>query len=157
MSAIKQILNTQWITYKFHSYKHISWSKNYAEEASIQLGVDIARIFKTLILEWDGIFYCCVVWWNQQLDLKKMANIVWAKKMILPLEDIVKKQTGYIFGWVSPIGQKKKIITYIDIDCNLFDTIYVSAGSHWKELEISPKDLIFICEWIREDIKQTKV
>ena len=78
-----------------------------ATHVAEQLGEDIARVFKTLVLRGDktGLFVC-VVPGNKEVNLKRAAKIsgnksaeMIAVKELLPL-------TGYIRGGCSPIGMK---------------------------------------------------
>jgi Cys-tRNA(Pro)/Cys-tRNA(Cys) deacylase len=50
--------------------------------------------------------------------------------------------TGYVRGGCSPIGMKKFFPTYIDESAQLFDDIYVSAGTRGIQLKINSNDLL---------------
>lgn len=114
-----------------------------ASHVAEQLGEDLDRVFKTLVLRGDrnGLFVC-VVPGSMEVDLKVAAHISGNKncamihvKEILPL-------TGYIRGGCSPIGMKKPLPTFIHESALLWDTIYVSAGVRGLQLCLAPQDLI---------------
>ena len=114
-----------------------------ASHVAQQLGEDLDRVFKTLVLRGDknGLFVC-VVPGSMEVDLKVAARISGNKncamihvKELLPL-------TGYIRGGCSPIGMKKPFPTFIHESALLWDTIYVSAGVRGLQICIQPQALI---------------
>ena len=114
-----------------------------ASHVAEQLGEDIDRVFKTLVLRGDksGPFVC-VIPGSLEVDLKVAARISGNKncemlhvKELLPL-------TGYIRGGCSPIGMKKQFPTFVHESALLYDMIYVSAGVRGLQLCLSPEDLI---------------
>ena len=114
-----------------------------ASHVAAELGEDLDRVFKTLVLRGDksGPFVC-VIPGSLEVDLKVAAKISGNKncemlhvKELLPL-------TGYIRGGCSPIGMKKQFPTFIHESALLYDTIYISAGIRGLQLCLSPQDLI---------------
>ena len=114
-----------------------------ASHVAEQLGEDLDRVFKTLVLRGDrnGLFVC-VVPGSMEVDLKVAARISGNKscamihvKELLPL-------TGYIRGGCSPIGMKKPYPTFIHESALLWDTIYISAGVRGLQIGIEPQALI---------------
>ena len=114
-----------------------------ASHVAEQLGEDLDRVFKTLVLRGDknGLFVC-VVPGSTEVDLKVAARISGNKscamihvKELLPL-------TGYIRGGCSPIGMKKKFPTYIEASCMQYDKMTISAGMRGCQLMLEPKALV---------------
>ena len=114
-----------------------------ASHVAEQLGEDLDRVFKTLVLRGDknGLFVC-VMPGSLEVDLRIAARISGNKncamihvKELLPL-------TGYIRGGCSPVGMKKTLPTFIHESALLYDTIYISAGVRGLQLCLSPQDLI---------------
>ncbi len=114
-----------------------------ASHVAEQLGEDLDRVFKTLVLRGDrnGLFVC-VMPGSLEVDLRVAARISGNKncamihvKELLPL-------TGYIRGGCSPIGMKKPFPTFVHESALLYETIYVSAGIRGLQLCLSPQDLI---------------
>ena len=111
-----------------------------AQHVADELGEDINRVFKTLVLrgERTGLFVC-VVPGNCEVDLKKAASAAGDKKA--EMKELLPT-TGYIRGGCSPVGMKKLLPTYFHSTATDFDTIYVSAGVRGMQLKISPTALI---------------
>lgn len=56
--------------------------------------------------------------------------------------DVVRKQTGFAIGGVSPYGLKREIPIFIDRDLLQHDLVWAAAGSSHAVFSISPHDLV---------------
>ena len=123
-------------------YAHDPASESYGLEAAEKLGVPEARVFKTLVVSLDGRELAVgVVPVSAMLNMKQIAKAAGAKKAAMAAPADVERATGYVLGGVSPLGQKKRLRTYIDASATGFATIYVSAGRRGLEIELAPHDL----------------
>ena len=107
-----------------------------------KIGTDAEKVFKTLVAKGDknGINIFCVPV-TAELNLKKAALASGNKKIeMIKVKDLFPV-TGYIRGGCSPIGMRKNFPTYIEETIQLFDKIFVSAGTRGMQISISPMDL----------------
>ncbi|MDE7407253.1 MAG: Cys-tRNA(Pro) deacylase [Muribaculaceae bacterium] len=114
-----------------------------ADHVAEELGEDINRVFKTLVLHGDKAgYFVCVVPGNCEVDLKKAARAAGAKKAdLIPMKDLLPL-TGYMRGGCTSIGMKKQFPTFFHVTALNFDTIYVSAGQRGLQLCLDPRQLI---------------
>lgn len=121
-----------------------------ADHVAEELGEDINRVFKTLVLhgEKSGHFVC-VIPGNMEVDLKKAAKVAGAKKAEMIHVKELLPLTGYIRGGCSPIGMKKPFPTFFHSSVLDYDFIYVSAGVRGLQLKIDPRQLVqFSCSFL---------
>lgn len=114
-----------------------------AEHVADELGEDVNRVFKTLVLHGDRSgYFICVIPGNAEVDLKAAARVAGAKKAeMIPMKELLPL-TGYIRGGCSPIGMKKQFPTFFHTTVLDYDSIYVSAGQRGLQLKIDPQLLI---------------
>jgi Cys-tRNA(Pro)/Cys-tRNA(Cys) deacylase len=111
-------------------------------EAAQALGVSAERVFKTLLADVDGTLVVAVVPVVGSLDLKALATARGGKRAGMAASAAAERATGYVIGGISPLGQRRKLPTVVDLSATGFDTVYVSAGRRGLDLELSPMDLI---------------
>ncbi len=128
-------------------YNAITYQVDEADLSAIHvaksLQQDIAKVFKTLVLEGDktGFIVACIPG-AEEVNLKKLASASGNKKCaMIPMKNILNI-TGYIRGGCSPIGMKKQFPTFIHQTATEFDSIYISAGVRGMQVEINPTDLM---------------
>ena len=139
------------ISFEVHQYEHDPAVQAYGEEAAEAMGADASRVFKTLLIALNGEsrnLAVAIVPVSSQLNLKAAASGFGAKKAKMADTRIAQNVTGYILGGISPLGQKKHLPTIIDESALTFESIFVSAGRRGLEIELSAKDLQFICKAI---------
>jgi Cys-tRNA(Pro)/Cys-tRNA(Cys) deacylase len=134
------------VPFALHEFGHEPGERNYGAAAAEALGADPDQVFKTLLASVEGIappgIAVGIVPVSGQLSLKELAHAVGGKRAEMCDPTVAQRVTGYVVGGISPFGQKRLLPTAIDETCQLFDTIYVSAGKRGWDIEIDPDDVI---------------
>ena len=133
------------VAHTLHEYAHDPAAPSYGTEAADVLGIDAARVHKTLLASVERAggaeFVVAVVPVEAQLDLKALAAAVGAKKAEMAKPADAERITGYVLGGISPLGQRKRLLIVIDADALDYRTMFVSAGRRGLEIELSAADL----------------
>lgn len=137
-----RLLDRAGISYELIPYE-VDESDLSAPHVAEQLGEDICKVFKTLVLTaGPGQFLVCVIPGDLEVDLKKAATVSGHKKVEMIHVKELLPLTGYIRGGCSPIGMKKPFPTFIQSSALDHDHIYVSAGVRGLQIKIDPRQLI---------------
>ena len=133
------------VAHRVHEYEHDPRADSYGLEAAEALGQDPSQVFKTLLADLDGRkTVVAILPVEYRLDLKALAAAGGAKKAAMTDPEVAERLTGYVVGGISPLGQKRRLDTYIDRSAEGFDVIFVSAGKRGLELELAPADLALL-------------
>ena len=137
-----RLLDRAKIAYELVPYE-VDESNLAATHVAQSLGEPIERVYKTLVLRGDRTgHFVCVVQGDREVDLKAAAKVSGNKYAeMIPMKDLLPT-TGYIRGGCSPIGMKRRFVTFVDSTATTFDYIYISAGVRGLQLKINPAQLI---------------
>ncbi len=142
MTPALNLLKKAGAVHRIHSYEHDPKAASYGLEAAEKLDLEPARVFKTLLAASEkGELLVAVVPVVGSLDLKALAQAAGVKKVDMAAVDAAQRATGYLVGGISPLGQKKRLRTFIDGSARDFATVYVSAGRRGLEVELSAEIL----------------
>jgi Cys-tRNA(Pro)/Cys-tRNA(Cys) deacylase len=125
------------VAHTLHEYRHDPRAPSFGLEAAEKLGVDPARVFKTLVISVDGTLTVAIVPVEAQVDLRALG-----KRAAMAEPKAAERATGYVTGGISPLGQRRALPTLLDEAALAFDTIFVSAGRRGLEIELAPHDLL---------------
>lgn len=115
---------------------------SFGVEAAEALGVDVARVFKTLVAQVDAALWVAVVPVPAQLDLKALAAAAGGKRATLADPAAAERATGYVVGGISPLGQRKRLPTVVDATALDHPTVFVSGGRRGLDVELAGPDLV---------------
>ena len=108
-----------------------------------QIGYPLGQVFKTLVARGDktGPVVFCIPC-AEELDLRRVAALTGNKKLEMVAVKELLGLTGYIRGGCSPIGMKKKFLTWIDESALQYEKITVSSGARGAQLLLDRAQLI---------------
>ena len=142
MTPAIDLLKKARAVHQVHSYTHDPKAASYGLEAAEKLNLPPAQVVKTLLAASEkGELLVAVVPVAGSLDLKALAHVAEVKKVEMADPQAAQRSTGYLLGGISPLGQKKRLRTFIDSSAEGFESIYVSAGRRGLEVELAPSVL----------------
>lgn len=137
-----EVLAAAGVPHTLHEYAHAEGETHFGEEVVAALGVDPARVLKTVVTDCGGRLVVAVVAVSQQVDLKALAAAVGAKKAQLADPGAAERSSGYVVGGISPLGQRTPLATVVDAAARDHPQVLVSAGRRGLQVELSPEDLV---------------
>jgi Cys-tRNA(Pro)/Cys-tRNA(Cys) deacylase len=118
---------------------------NYGIEAAAALGIEPARVFKTLVAFIDDRLVLAVVPVDRELDLKRLAAATGGRRAVMADPAEAERATGYVIGGISPLGSRRQLAVVVEGSAFDHDTVFVSAGRRGLQLEMAPHDLVRLC------------
>ena len=130
------------IAFKLHTYVYDSNAESIGLQAAESLGVEAARVLKTLMAEVDGKPVCAVVPSDCEVSMKKLASAFGGKaaKMLRPAD--AERLTGYHVGGISPFGQKKPVPVAIEAAALGHASVFLNGGQRGLQVELDPNDAV---------------
>ena len=117
-------------------------------EAAAALGVDDARIAKTLALRFGERIVLVLAAGDTRLDNAKAKARFGDRPRMLSPEDTLAV-TGHPVGGVCPFGLATPLPIYCDESLQAFETVFPAAGSLTSSVEVAPDRLAALigAEW----------
>jgi len=127
---------------------------NYGTDAASALGVEPARVLKTLAATVDDRLVLAVLPVDRELDPKRLADACGGRRAVLAEPAVAERATGYVVGGISPLGPRRALPVVVDASALTHATVFVSAGRRGLELELAPQDLMHLCSAVSAAISR---
>ena len=120
-----------------------------AEVIAVELGVPAGQLFKTLVVLPPGVIgrtgkpLLIMLPADRQLNLKKLAKAVGAKKLQMATHAEAEKMTGLQVGGISALALLNRgFAIYLDESARTYEQIFVSAGQKGLDIKLAVVELI---------------
>ncbi len=144
--------------FSVHEYAHdpraagLAGAPGYALEAVEALGIEAARVIKTIVVEVDGQAALALVPADGEVNLKAVATALGGHRASIASTADAERLTGYVAGGISPLGTRRPLPTLVDRSMLDHATVHVSAGRRGLELELAPEDLVGLTHGLVREI-----
>lgn len=128
--------------FTLHEYDYDPDADSIGLQAADALGVDPARLLKTLMAKAGADVVCVLAPSDKDVSLKKLAAAAGAKDaaMLKPAE--AERITGYRVGGISPFGQKKRVRAFMEAAAMNHATVIFNGGRRGLQIELAPGELV---------------
>lgn len=109
-------------------------------DAARALGVEPARIAKTLAVRAGELLFLLVTRGDGRLDNRKCKDALGARPRMLSAEETLAV-TGHPVGGVCPFELTAPLAVYVDVSLRPFDIVYPAGGSLTSSVEVAPDRL----------------
>ena len=130
------------VAYAVRTYSYDPNVDRIGVHAAESLGVEPARVLKTLMTLVDGKPVCVLLASDREVAMKRLAAAVGGKaaEMMRPAD--AERATGYHVGGISPFGQKRAAPAVVDAGALDHAKVFVNGGQRGVQVELSPQDLV---------------
>ncbi len=130
------------VRFTLHEYDYDPNAAKIGMQAAEALGVEPARLLKTLMAKAGGTIVCVLISSDCEVGLKRLAAACGAKDaaMLPPAE--AERVTGYHVGGISPFGQRRRVPVLLEEAALAFATVIVNGGRRGLQIELAPADLV---------------
>jgi Cys-tRNA(Pro)/Cys-tRNA(Cys) deacylase len=131
------------VAYAQHPYEHLLKGAAFAAGA---LGIEPARLAKTLVVAVDGEPVLVLVPGDRELGLKALARLAGGRSAALVETRDAERLTGYRVGGISPFGARRALPVYVDRTYLEHDRVALNGGARGLIIELDRDDLLRVLE-----------
>jgi Cys-tRNA(Pro)/Cys-tRNA(Cys) deacylase len=134
------------VAFKLHEYDYDPNAARIGMQAAEALGVEPARLLKTLMAKAGGTVVCVLLASDREVNLKRLDAAAGAKsaEMLAPME--AERLTGYHVGGISPFGQRRRMPVFVAQDALAHATVIVNGGRRGLQIELAPSELVRVLD-----------
>jgi Cys-tRNA(Pro)/Cys-tRNA(Cys) deacylase len=130
------------VAFTLHEYDYDPHADSVGLQAAAALGVDPARLLKTLMTKAGGAIVCVLVPSDREVSLKRLAAAAGAKEAAMMAPAEAERVSGYRVGGISPFGQKKRVRVIAERNTLAHATVLLNGGRRGLQIEMAPADLV---------------
>jgi Cys-tRNA(Pro)/Cys-tRNA(Cys) deacylase len=147
-----QFLQQQDVRFTLAEYAYDPNADRIGMAAAAAMGVEPARVLKTLMATVDGKPVCAVVPSDCEVSMKKLAAAFGGKSAAMMKPADAERLTGYHVGGISPFGQKKTVPTVLEELALVFDEVYLNGGQRGLQVKMAPGDIVRVLKATAVDV-----
>jgi Cys-tRNA(Pro)/Cys-tRNA(Cys) deacylase len=132
------------VPFTVHAYTHDPRASSFGLEAAESLGLPPEEVFKTLLAMVGSEAVVGIVPVTGSLDLKALALAAGGRRAEMCDAATAERLTGYVIGGISPVAQRRRLPTFVDVSAEPLTTIYVSGGRRGVDIGLAPADLLMV-------------
>ena len=137
--------------FQVHQYKYEA--RGGTAVSSRELGVDEAKVIKTLLFEdQDKKPLIVLMHGTMEVSAKSLARHLGVKNITACKPEIAQKHSGYMVGGTSPFGTKKKLPIYAEKTIFELDVVYINGGQRGLLVSLAPAVLDQLLEIERVEV-----
>lgn len=137
-----QFLRAKGVTFAIAEYTYDPNADRIGVAAAEAMGVEPARVLKTLMATVDGKPVCAVVPSDCEVSMKKLAAAFGGKAATMMKPADAERLTGYHVGGISPFGQKKAVPTVLEEAALAHVQVYLNGGQRGLQVVMAPGDIV---------------
>lgn len=137
-----QALDKQGIAYDLLEYAYDPDAASIGLQAAEAMGLPPSVVFKTLMVTSGDEALVAVLPSDRELVLKALAAAAGKKSLAMMKPADAERMSAYKVGGISPLGQKKRLRTFIDSSARDLDFMVVNGGQRGLQIKLAPADLV---------------
>jgi Cys-tRNA(Pro)/Cys-tRNA(Cys) deacylase len=130
------------VAFTLHEYDYDPNAARIGMQAAQALGVDPARLLKTLMAKAGNATVCVLVPSDSEVSLKRLAAAAGAKDAAMLPPGEAERITGYHVGGISPFGQRKRVPVFVEQGALAHASLIVNGGRRGLQIELAAADLV---------------